>query len=145
MKSELVALFSLLLAIPAGSEAQVCKHDSGLFHIFTAFVCDGTREHHDQGQDHHDHADSHSQHEAAGEHHESCSHDIISSGDEFSSTISEIGLALPSVVAVISRDAFLPSAQYFQEGKAYHTALSRGPPVKECTLGHFAISIRLLI
>jgi hypothetical protein len=145
MKSLSAALFSLLLAIPAGSEAQVCRHDSGLFHIFTAFVCDGTREHHDQDQDHHDHADDHSQHEAAGEHHEPCSHDIISSGDEFASTSSEIGLALPSVVSVISRDAFLPSAQFIQEAKVHRNALSRGPPVKECTLGYFALSIRLLI
>lgn len=143
MKNAVAVYVALLLAIPAGGQIQLCKHQSGPFHVLIEAVCDGLQDH---GEDHgHKHEDEHSQHEATGEHHEPCSHEVVSNGDEFPSANSGVSVILPVWLEILSLNDFVPSDWFAKKKVQYVRASTRGPPVKECTLGYFALSIRLLI
>ena len=143
MKNAVAVYVALLLAISAGGQTQLCKHQSGPFHVLVEAVCDGLRAHE---EDHgHKHEHDHSQHHATGEHHEQCSHEVVSSDDEYPSANSGVSVGLPVWLEIFSLDDFVPSDWFAKEKIQYVHASTRGPPVKECTLGYFALSIRLLI
>lgn len=143
MKTYAAAFLALLLAIPAGGQVQLCKHESGPFHIQTEPDCDGMRKHSDH-HDHH-HEDDHSQHHSAGEHHEPCSHDIVSTDNEYASVNSDVSGALLTWVAALPSEDFCSLDRFENKEAKYLSSLTRGPPVKNCPLGYFALSIRLLI
>ena len=122
---------------------QLCKHQSGPFHVLTEAVCDGLQAHE---EDHgHNHEHDHSQHHATGEHHEPCSHEVVSSDDEYPSANSVVSVGLPVWLEILSLDDFFLSDWFSRKKVHYVRASMRGPPFKECTLGYFALSIRLLI
>ena len=145
MERATVAVLTLLLAIPAGGQMQLCKHESGPLHVFTEEFCDGMRDHEDNHNDDHDHENHHSQHVPAGEHHEPCQHEVVSSDDEFASANSDINVVLPVSILALSDDDLVSMARCAETEASLTRALTRGPPVEECTLGYFALSIRLLI
>ena len=136
-----MATFLLTFSVSGGF--QLCKHQSGSFHIFTDLVCDGEREH-DENHDH-GHKDDHSQHHTSNEHHEPCSHDLVIKDAEFAGTNEPITISLPVLSAIIPRSDIITFKEVSNKEYCFSNILNRGPPGKDSPCSHFASSIRLLI